>query len=78
MADLSPAAQAVLDAAVSHPAFATRKRIAAALRAVADYALRSTYASTPSNDWGEGWKEGVCNTAHGLQSIATELESTNA
>ena len=34
MADLSPQAQAVLDAAVSHPAFATRKRIAAALRAL--------------------------------------------
>ena len=32
---LSPAAQAILDAAVSHPTFATRKRIAAAFRAVA-------------------------------------------
>ena len=36
MADLSPAAQAVLDAAVSHPVFATHRRIAAALRAAAD------------------------------------------
>jgi hypothetical protein len=36
MADLSPAAQAVLDAVVSHPSFATRKRIAAAIRAAAD------------------------------------------
>ena len=34
MTKLSPAAQAVLDAVVSHPEFATRKRIAAALRAV--------------------------------------------
>ena len=34
MTDLSPAAQAVLDAVVSHPSFATRKRIAAALCAV--------------------------------------------
>jgi hypothetical protein len=32
---LSPAAQAVLDAVVSHPSFATRKRIAAAIRAAA-------------------------------------------
>lgn len=36
MTDLSPAAQAVLDAVVSHPEFATRKRTAAALRAAAD------------------------------------------
>lgn len=34
MTELSPTAQAVLDAVVSHPEFATRKRIAAALRAV--------------------------------------------
>jgi hypothetical protein len=33
---LSPAAQAVLDAVVSQPSFATRKRIAAALCAAAD------------------------------------------
>ena len=33
---LSPAAQAVLDAVVSQPSFATCKRVAAALRAVAD------------------------------------------
>ena len=33
---LSPAAQAVLDAVVSQPSFATRKRAAAALCAVAD------------------------------------------
>ena len=32
---LSPAAQAVMDAVVSHPSFATRKRIAAVLRAAA-------------------------------------------
>jgi len=36
MADLSPEAQAVLDAAVCHPVFATHRRIAAALRAAAD------------------------------------------
>jgi len=38
MTDLSPAAQAVLDAVVSHPSFATRKRIAAALCAAVDQA----------------------------------------
>jgi len=36
MTDLSPAAQAVLDAVVSIPSHATRKRIAAALCAVAN------------------------------------------
>jgi len=36
MTELSPAAQAVLDAVVSIPSCATRKRIAAALCAVAD------------------------------------------
>ena len=33
---LSPGAQAVMDAVVSQPSFATRKRVAAALCAVAD------------------------------------------
>jgi hypothetical protein len=37
MTNLSLAAQAVLDAVVSHPSFATRKRIAAALRGAAGY-----------------------------------------
>ena len=48
MTNLSPAAQAVLDAAVSHPTFATRKRIAAALRAAADQVVPEV--SEP--DWG--------------------------
>jgi len=46
MADLSPAAQAVLDAVVSHPTFATRKRIAAALRAAADQVVPHTASRT--------------------------------
>jgi hypothetical protein len=41
MSELSPAAQAVLDAAVGYPAFATKKRIAAALRAAATYCIKS-------------------------------------
>ena len=39
---LTPAAQAVLDAAVSHPTLATRKRIAAALRAAVDQVVPPT------------------------------------
>jgi hypothetical protein len=37
MPDLSPQAQAVVDAAVGYPAFATKKRIAAAFRALAHH-----------------------------------------
>lgn len=40
MSDLSPGAQAVLDAAVCHPVFATHKRIAAALRAATYQTIR--------------------------------------
>ena len=78
MADLSPAAQAVLDAFCASEGGVylegDPERIAAAFRAAADYAIHSTYASTPSNDWGDGWEEGVRNTAHGLLAIANELD----
>ena len=82
MADLSPAAQAVLDAAETGldgyiellpPTW--KSSVAAALRAVADHAQRSGYAATPSTDWGNGWKSGVNDTAQGLLAIAAELEN---
>ena len=44
---LSPAAQAVLDAVVSHPSFATRKRIAAAIRAAADQVVCADPTGAP-------------------------------
>jgi hypothetical protein len=76
MTNLSPAAQAVLDAAfVPWETIDTPQSIAAAaLRAVADYAQRSSYAAAPSTDWGDGWKVGVSDTAQGLIAIADELE----
>jgi hypothetical protein len=61
---LSPAAQAVLDAVVSHPSFATRKRIAAALRAAAD---QLSY-KLPFED------DGRVDVSD-LLAIATELEN---
>jgi hypothetical protein len=79
MAPLSPAAQAVLDAAASYwdeeyevasPAVIA----AAALREAADISKRSAADSTPSTDWGDGWKDGVLDTAQGLLAIAAELE----
>ena len=88
MTNLSPAAQAVLDAYSKHVSewFKSSKTdkpsshyhasgIAAALRAVADYAQRSSYAASPSTDWGDGWKVGVNDTAQGLIAIADELET---
>jgi ABC-type branched-subunit amino acid transport system substrate-binding protein len=80
MTDLSPAAQAVLDAynagfirpvAVHH-----KPRIAAALRAAADQARRTVATGTPSTDWGEGWKQGAMDVANGFLAIAAELSSS--
>jgi len=64
MTDLSPVAQTILDAVVSHPSFATRKRIAAALRAAAD---QLSY-KLPFED------DGRVDVSD-LLAIATELEN---
>ena len=56
MADLSPEAQAVLDAAVCHPVFATHRRIAAALRAAADQVVPEEPEPNPIEAWSiEDW-----------------------
>ena len=75
MTNLSPAAQAVLDAVVSHPTFATRKRIAAALRAVADQVVplrrKPLYAdSSEESAW-----SAQQDTREELLAIAAELET---
>jgi hypothetical protein len=67
---LSPAAQAVLDAVVSHPSFATRKRIAAALRAASARMMRLGYDSVNSK-----YLEGIEASSDLLDQIATELEN---
>jgi hypothetical protein len=80
---LSPAAQAVLDAFQNSSdgeyvegVWVVNERImlAAALREAADISKRSAADSIPSTDWGDGWKDGVCDTAQGLLAIAAELE----
>jgi hypothetical protein len=76
VSNLSPAAQAVLDAYYSTDSLRAAPALAAALRAAADYAQRSSYAAAPSTDWGDGWKVGVSDTAQGLIAIAAELEAT--
>jgi len=74
---LSPAAQAVLDAADSafDQAGTTRQGIAAALRAAADQARRTVVTGIPSTDWGKGWKQGAMDVAEGFLAIAAELEA---
>ena len=78
MTNLFPAAQAVLDAFTDEWPWQTmpqtHESLAAAFRAAADYAQRSSYAAAPSTDWGDGWKVGVSDTAQGLIAIAAELE----
>jgi hypothetical protein len=68
----------VLDAvcANTEPDCDTQHIIAAALRAVADIIKRSAANSTPSTDWGDGWKDGIRDTARGLLAVATELEQS--
>jgi len=70
---LSPAAQAVLDAAINVAESPDAEAIAAAvLRVVADQ-VEPTF--NPSNEWGEGWIDGVESVQNTLYAIATELEA---
>ena len=76
MTELSPVAQAVLDAVVSHPSFTTRKRITAALRAAADQADPKTNIKDISythQNYVDGWKDAL----DVIFAIATELEGFN-
>ena len=72
MTNLSPAAQAMLDAYGDFEP-ANVDAMAAALRAIADYADRF-HPLHGASEWGNGWGEGVHDTVLGLRSIATELE----
>ena len=69
MADLSPAAQAVLDA---YETSYTESGLVAALRVAAAHLPSS--AMYPSSDWGHGWRTGINDARQGLLSIAAELE----
>ena len=71
---LSSAAQAVLDAVVSHPTFATRKRIAAALRAAADQADPKKHIEDIDYVH-EMYTDGCHDTIATFLSIAHELEA---
>jgi len=76
LTNLSPAAQAVLDAFlaewVDEDLDQDRCCLAAALRAVAD---RVEPTFNPSNEWEEGFIDGVESVQNSLYAIATELEA---
>ena len=74
MTDLSPAAQAVLDAAYALPLKNGQPNIAAVLRAAADQA-ENVHPAGPCTEWGEGWLEGVQDVVAGFRRIAAELEA---
>jgi hypothetical protein len=72
-AQLSPDAQSVLDAAINVAESPDAEAIiAAVLRAVAD---RVEPTFNPSNEWEEGFIDGVESVQNGLYAIATELEA---
>jgi hypothetical protein len=73
MTELSPSAQAVLDAVVSHPSFATRKRIIAVLLAVADQVV----PEEPLYGGDQRWmfeRDARQDSREKLLAIATELK----
>ena len=83
MSNLSPQAQAVLDAFwnASDGEYVEgvwvvneRTMLAAALRAAADQA-ENVHPAGPCTEWGEGWIEGVQDVVAGFRRIAAELEA---
>ena len=74
MTDLSPAAQAVLDAVVSHPEFATRKRIAAALCAATDQVVPEEPLYGGDQRW-EWERDARQSSRKKMLAIADELEA---
>lgn len=85
MTELSPAAQAVLDALNMDELNGLQQVLArahavATLRVAAEK-IADIYTGTPSNDWGRGWIdwgrgwiEGGMSAAAGLLAVANELE----
>ena len=76
MTDLSPAAQAVLEASAEHWAGTRTQAIAAALRAVADQVLAAQWKGRIQPDAAHSL--GINWTRDALHAIAAELESSDA
>jgi hypothetical protein len=77
MTNLSPVAQAVLDATDYPEDWATRIRVAAALRAAADE-VAPFPGRYPMNEYMEGFREAKQSVYHQLLAIAGELEGIAA
>ena len=77
MTNLSPAAQAVRDAAFEpwQSTDTPESIAAAALRAAATYLPNSVMY--PSCDWGYGWRNGIGDAEQKLLAIADELEGSH-
>ena len=76
MADLSPAAQAVLDASNLYPCYLSRQIIAATLRAAADQAHPKVHIEDIDyvhQTYVDGWKDAL----DVILNIADELEDIN-
>jgi hypothetical protein len=78
MTDLSPAAQAVLDASNLHPCYDSRLILAAALQAVADQVVPTEIDLPPiAPDLGHFRQHERRLTRQRLLAIAAELEGQN-
>jgi hypothetical protein len=75
VADLSPQAQAVLDAFRAVPNLRDCPSIAAAIRAAADQVVPQTPVSKYLEDYESGVWEANYDARTGLLAIATELEA---
>jgi hypothetical protein len=75
MTDLSPAAQAVLDAAYALPLRNGQPSIAAALRAAADQVVPQCRKPMDADSWEEATWTAQQDTREELFAIATELEN---
>jgi hypothetical protein len=76
MTDLSPAAQAVLNAAYALPLKNNRPSIAAALRAAADQVVPDVNHPLDTR-WHVGYADGCGQNRQRLLVIAAELEGAN-
>jgi hypothetical protein len=77
MTNLSPAAQAVLDASNLHPCTDSRLILAAALRAAADQVAPQRRKPTDPDSWEEATWTAQQDTRAKLLAIAAELEGIN-
>jgi hypothetical protein len=76
MTNLSPQAQAIINAAYALPLRNGQPNLAAALRVLADNVAPENYACFSGHrEWDEGWESSNDSIREAILSIATELEN---